>query len=64
MLLSIGLLFVADLCKRRGIRIRQVVMAQDWWFRWSFIALSVIALLVFGLWGPAFDQASFIYFQF
>ena len=28
------------------------------------IAAAILALLVFGKWGPGFNQASFIYFQF
>lgn len=64
MLLGIALLFFADLCKRRGICIRKVILRQDYWFRWLFIAASVLALLVFGKWGPNFDKGAFIYFQF
>ena len=64
MLLGIGLLFLADLCKRRGIRLRGVLLRQDWWARYVLIAAAILALLVFGKWGPGFNQASFIYFQF
>ena len=64
MLLCIGLLLLADLCKRRGIVLRQVVIRQDWWCRYVLIAGAILALLVFGKWGPGFNQASFIYFQF
>ena len=64
MLLCIGLLLLADLCKRRGIVLRQVVTRQDWWCRYVLIAGAILALLVFGKWGPGFNQASFIYFQF
>lgn len=64
MLACIGILLFADICKRRGIRLRAVVLRQDYWFRWLFIAGSVLAILLFGKWGPDFDKASFIYFQF
>lgn len=64
MLLSIGLLLFADICKRKGISLRQHILRQDGWFRWGLMAASVLGLLVFGKWGPGFDQASFIYFQF
>ena len=39
-------------------------MQQDYWFRWLFIAVSVAVILVFGIWGPGFSEAHFIYFQF
>ena len=64
MLLGIALLLLADLCKRRGVRVRQVLLGQDWWARIVLIAAAILALLVFGKWGPGFNQASFIYFQF
>jgi len=40
------------------------VIRQDWWCRYVLIAGAILALLVFGKWGPGFNQASFIYFQF
>lgn len=58
------ILLAADLCKRKGIVIRKQIVKQDWWFQCVFIALAVCAILLFGKWGPAFDKASFIYFQF
>lgn len=64
MLLGIGLLFLADLCKRRGLALHRVLLGQDWWARIVLIAAAILALLVFGKWGPGFNQASFIYFQF
>lgn len=64
MLLCIGLLLAVDFCKQKGIVLRKVIMRQDYWFRILFIAVSVLAILLFGKWGPTFDKASFIYFQF
>ena len=64
MIICIMILFFSDFCKRKGIKIHEVILQQDWWFRWIFIAFSVSAILLFGMWGPTFQQASFIYFQF
>lgn len=64
MLTAICVLLFADCCKTRGFSIRNLIAEQDDWFRCLFIAASVCGLLLFGLWGPAFDQANFIYFQF
>jgi hypothetical protein len=64
MLICIGLLAFADVCKHRQICIRKIVLEQDYWFRWVFIAGSILLILLFGKWGPAFDQSNFIYFQF
>lgn len=64
MIICIGILIFADFCKHKKIVIRDVIANQDYWFRWLFIALAVAGILLFGKWGPSFDKANFIYFQF
>lgn len=64
MLLSIVVLFVGDFFKYRGIPLRKKVMEQEWWFRWILMAGSVVLILLVGIWGSAYNEASFIYFQF
>lgn len=64
MLICIGILFVADLCKRYGIVIRHGIIRQDCWVRWLIISFSICAILTFGIWGPTYDATNFIYFQF
>ena len=64
MLIAVCILALADWCKNRGIVLREVILKQDDWFRCLFIAVCVCLILLFGKWGPAFDQANFIYFQF
>ena len=64
MLICIGILLFADYCKHRKIKIREVIAGQDYWFRWITIVAAVCAILTFGIWGPNYDAANFIYFQF
>ena len=64
MTIFVAILFFADVCKTKGIAIRKIIMQQDYWFRWLFIAASVAVILIFGVWGPGFSEANFIYFQF
>ena len=64
MLISIAILLFADFCKYKNIRLREVIAKQDYWFRWIFIGFAVCAILIFGIWGPEYNQANFIYFQF
>lgn len=64
MLICICILLFADYCKIKGIQIRQVIIKQDYWFRWLFIAFTVWGILTFGVWGARYDAADFIYFQF
>ncbi len=64
MLIAILILAFADFCKAKGIKIREVIIKQDYWFRWGFIAFSIAVILTFGIWGPGYNEANFIYFQF
>ena len=63
-LFSLGLLLFADVMKYRGHCIRKVILAQDGWCRALIVSCSISFILLFGIWGPAYDAASFIYFQF
>ena len=64
MLLSIAVLIFADIAKYRGIKIREIISAQDYWCRCLVIIASICAILIFGIWGSGYDAAGFIYFQF
>lgn len=64
MILSIIVLLIAEFIKWKGYSVREWVYKQEGWFRWMFYLTSIIVILVFGIWGPSFDQTAFIYFQF
>lgn len=64
MIFAILILILADICKVCGIKIREIIASQDYWFRWIFIAISITFILTFGIWGPSYNAANFIYFQF
>jgi len=64
MLCSIGVLIFADILKYKGIKVRERICAQDWWFRCLAISGAVLLILLFGVWGPTYFESSFIYFQF
>ena len=64
MWLSIGLLLVVDIFKYRGIKIREVIVRQELWFRWIVYIAGVMAVLIFGVYGYGYDVQNFIYFQF
>ena len=50
--------------KCRGIAVRTKILAQDSWFQSLFFVAAVCGILLFGVWGPGYREASFIYFQF
>lgn len=64
MTVFLGALLFSDICKQRGIAIRKILLRQDAWFRWLTFAVSTAIVLLFGVWGPGFSEANFIYFQF
>lgn len=64
MLLSIALLLIVDIFNHRGIKIRNIIIRQDWIARSFIIAIAICAILLFGIWGSSYDAANFIYFQF
>lgn len=64
MLFCIAILFVADFLKIRGVKIREQIAKQDFWFRWLAVAGAALFILIFGVWGGNYDAKSFIYFQF
>ena len=63
-ILGIMILIFADFMKCKGIVIRKVIIAQDYWFRCLVIIISVLVLIIYGIWGATYDATSFIYFQF
>lgn len=64
MLWGILILAGADICKYKGIKLRQVIAEQDYWAQSLIIVLAVLGILLFGIWGMGYDASNFIYFQF
>ena len=64
LILAIILLFAVDLLHERGIRIREGIAGQHIIFRWVVFYAALFIILIFGVWGPEYDSAGFIYEQF
>lgn len=64
LILSIFVLLIADSFKYRGIKIRNIILQQDLWFRCLVFTGGALFILMFGIWGGVYDAKSFIYFQF
>ena len=62
--LLIALLFYVDYKHERGISFREVFARQHVVFRWGIYIAAILAVLVFGYYGPAYNAASFVYGQF
>ena len=53
-----------DLLHERNIRIREWILQQNLLFRWVVYFIAIFTILIFGFYGPNYDAAQFIYFQF
>jgi len=63
-IICILILLVVDYLRVKGNTIRELIGEQDWLFQVLFITLAICFILVFGIWGSAYDAKGFIYFQF
>lgn len=64
MIFAIIILLIADFIKWKGYSVREWVYKQERWFRWAFYIISILFVVTFGIWGPAYSESAFIYFQF
>lgn len=64
LLISIVVLFAVDYLHEKNVQIREVIAQQHIIFRWIIYLGAVFAILIFGVYGPEFDSAGFIYEQF
>ncbi|MEG0271294.1 MAG: MBOAT family O-acyltransferase [Clostridia bacterium] len=63
-LIAMGILFWVSVCQYRGIDLRERLLSQGLAFRWIVYLLCIFFVLIFGIYGPGYSAASFIYFQF
>ena len=64
LLAALALLFWVDGLHERNVAIRETIARQHLVFRWAVYIGAVVALLVFGCYGPEYNAANFIYEQF
>lgn len=64
LLAALALLFWVDGLHERKVAIRETIARQHLVFRWAVYIAAIVALLVFGCYGPEYNAASFIYEQF
>lgn len=64
LVIAIMILFFVDLTHERNISIRDVIDRQHIIFRWLIYIVAVLSILIFGIYGPEYNAASFVYEQF
>lgn len=61
---SILVLIIADLLKERYGSLRPYLTRKPLPIRWAVYIVGVLAVLIFGIYGPGYSESQFIYFQF
>lgn len=64
LLVAVLIVLTISICKHNGIRIRQGVAAIPLPIRWIMYLALFFVVLVFGIYGPGYSGASFIYMNF
>ena len=58
------LLFGVSLAQEHGVRVRDGLLRLVLPVRWILLYALILSVLILGVWGSGFNEASFIYFQF
>lgn len=53
--------FVISLMQENGCKIRESLARQNILFRWSIYLAAIVAIFIFGIYGPGYDASAFIY---
>lgn len=64
MIICILILIVADICKYLKISISTQILKHENWAPYFVMVFAACFILLFGIWGPGYNEANFIYFQF
>jgi len=61
---SLLVLLGISVAKYRRVDVREWIFQQGLWFRYLLYLLALFSILIFGIYGSAYDAAQFLYFQF
>ena len=58
---SVLVLILVSVLQENGMKIRETLAKQNIAFRWAIYLVALIVVLVFGIYGPAYNAVDFIY---
>ncbi len=64
LIISLIILLLVDILRYKKTDLVGIFMQQNLWFRWLVFYGGVLAIVLFGVYGPQYNAAQFIYFQF
>lgn len=59
-----AVLFCVSAAHYYHIQLRNTFLKNHLVFRWAFLFAAIFFILIFGIYGPGFEESQFIYFQF
>ena len=62
--ICIAVLMVVDHMQEKGVHVREHIAGSNIVFRWAVYYTAVFAVIVFGIYGPTYNAADFIYMRF
>ena len=57
-------LLLADFMKSKNIGMNIYILSRPLIIRWSLVFILLFTVLIFGIYGPGYNESQFIYFQF
>ena len=63
-IVGVALLWMVECKQEKGIKIRETLSQKPYYIRLIIYICAVLAILVFGMYGPGFGYSSFVYMQF
>ena len=64
LVIALIFLFLMDVCQYCKFNLNAFILKQGLWLRWCIYLLAIFGILIYGIYGPAYDASEFIYFQF
>ncbi len=61
LLMATFVLIFVSMKQESGVRIREALEKQELWFQWAATLGLIFVIMIFGIYGPGYDAASFIY---
>ena len=55
------IVLLVGVLQEKGIKLRESFEKQGLVFRWVFLLAAIFAVMVFGVYGPGYNAADFIY---
>lgn len=64
LVVSIFVLIAVDILQERGVSIRKKIAEQNIILRWAVYLSAICTLVIFGMYGPGYNAADFVYQRF